>query len=83
MTSNRSRRAIWTIPASLAVVTLFGLLAALVGEGGIWWPLSWALLAVPCVCSGVYLMRGLLPPHEGDPGHALRPSCGKPPGEGC
>lgn len=56
-----SRRTLWTVPASLAVVTLFGLLAALIGEGGIWWALSWATLTVPCVCSFYYLVRGLLP----------------------
>ncbi|WP_061029471.1 hypothetical protein [Bradyrhizobium sp. CCH5-F6] len=51
----------WTIPALLALVTLFGLLAALIGEGGIWWPLSWATLTVPCACSVYYLVRGLTP----------------------
>ncbi|MHB0770524.1 hypothetical protein [Bradyrhizobium sp. 5.13L] len=51
----------WMIPALLALVTLFGLLAALIGEGGIWWPLSWATLTVPCVCSVYYLVRGLMP----------------------
>jgi hypothetical protein len=83
MTSNRSPRAIWTIPALLAVVTLVGLVAALVGEGGVWWPLSWAMLAVPCACSVLYLVRGLLPPHDGAAGHALRAPCAKPPSEGC
>lgn len=59
-----SGRTLWTIPALLALVTLFGLLAALIGEGGIWWALSWAALAVPCVCSGYYLIRGLMPPQQ-------------------
>lgn len=54
----------WTIPALLALVMLFGLLAALIGEGGIWWPLSWATLTVPCVCSVYYLVRGLTPPRQ-------------------
>ena len=63
MSTGRTRQAPWAIPALLALVTLFGLLAALVGEGGIWWPLSWVTLAVPCMCSGYYLVRGLLP-HE-------------------
>lgn len=64
MSISRTRRAPWAIPALLALVTLFGLLAALVGEGGIWWPLSWVTLAVPCVCSGCYLVRGLRPPEQ-------------------
>lgn len=37
----------WLWPIVLAVVTIFGLLAALIGEGGIWWALSWLMLAVP------------------------------------
>ncbi|MGT2437432.1 hypothetical protein ACU4GH_18180 [Bradyrhizobium betae] len=64
MTSHRTNRALWTIPALLALLTLFGLPAALVGEGGIWWLLSWGTLAVPCVCSFYYLVRGLLPPRQ-------------------
>lgn len=58
-------RALWTIPALLALVTLFGLLAALIGEGGIWWALSWATLAIPCVFSLYYFVRGLMPPRQG------------------
>lgn len=37
----------WRWPIALAAVTLFGLLSALLGEGGIWWWLSWAALAAP------------------------------------
>jgi hypothetical protein len=59
-----SRRTLWMIPALLALVTLLGLLAALIGEGGIWWPLSWATLTVPCVCSLYCLVRGLVPPRQ-------------------
>jgi hypothetical protein len=59
-----SGRALWTIPALLALVTLVGLLAALIGEGGVWWALSWATLAVPCALSFYYLVRGLLPARQ-------------------
>ena len=34
--------AIWRWPLVLAGLTLFGLLSALLGEGGVWWVLSWA-----------------------------------------
>ncbi|MFI4980961.1 MAG: hypothetical protein ACHQIO_11470 [Nevskiales bacterium] len=34
------------MPLLLAVLTLFGLLAALLGEGW-WWPLSWIALGSP------------------------------------
>ncbi|WP_398472496.1 hypothetical protein [Tardiphaga sp.] len=37
----------WLWPIVLAVATVFGLLAALVGENGIWWALSWMMLATP------------------------------------
>ncbi|MFT3968261.1 MAG: hypothetical protein QM690_20510 [Sphingobium sp.] len=37
----------WGWPIALAVLTVFGLLSALLGEGGIWWWLSWATLAAP------------------------------------
>jgi hypothetical protein len=45
----------WLWPIVLAMVTVFGLLAALVGEGGIWWALSWLLLAVPLLVVVYYL----------------------------
>ncbi|ABQ38927.1 MAG: hypothetical protein EKK32_23600 [Bradyrhizobiaceae bacterium] len=59
MTGASSRRVNWTIPALLALTTLAGLTSALVGEGGAWWMLSWGLLAVPCLCSILCLLRGL------------------------
>jgi len=38
---------VWRWPITLAALTLFGLLSALLGEGGVWWALSWTALAVP------------------------------------
>jgi hypothetical protein len=38
---------IWTVPLILAALTLFGLLAALLGQHGIWWVLSWIALTIP------------------------------------
>jgi hypothetical protein len=46
----------------LAVMTLFGLLSALLGQGGIWWILSWIALAAPVLtvlCCGVRATRRL------------------------
>ncbi|WP_213774030.1 hypothetical protein [Bradyrhizobium sp. dw_78] len=40
---------VWRWPMVLAVLTVFGLLSALLGQGGIWWALSWAALASPLV----------------------------------
>jgi len=39
----------WSWPIVLALVTMIGLLSALLGESGIFWWLSWALLALPLV----------------------------------
>jgi hypothetical protein len=44
--SHRSIR-IWRWPAALAILTVFGLMSALLGQGGIWWTLSWLALATP------------------------------------
>lgn len=38
---------IWRWPTVIAVLSIFGLLSALLGQGGIWWPLSWIALSIP------------------------------------
>jgi hypothetical protein len=43
----RSVGRVWRWPAVLAMLTVFGLLSALIGQGGIWWALSWVALATP------------------------------------
>jgi hypothetical protein len=58
MTVTRSTARQWIGPVVLAVITVAGLLSALIGEGGIWWMVSWVALAVPCVCGVFYLIRG-------------------------
>lgn len=45
MTSAFTRQ--WGWPIGLAMLTLLGLLSALIGEGGLWWDLSWIALAAP------------------------------------
>ena len=39
--------AVWRWPLALAAATLFGLVSALLGEGGVWWVLSWVALSMP------------------------------------
>ena len=39
--------AVWRWPLALSVLTLVGLVSALLGEGGVWWGLSWIALAIP------------------------------------
>jgi len=45
----RTRVEIWRWPTVLGGLTIAGLFAALLGQRGIWLPLSWALLAIPLV----------------------------------
>ena len=40
---------IWGWPSLLAILTLFGLLAALLGQEGVWLWLSWSTLTMPLV----------------------------------
>jgi len=51
---SRSRfRAIWGMPLVLAVLTVFGLLAALIGTGAWHW-VAWLALTVPLVVAARY-----------------------------
>jgi hypothetical protein len=49
---------IWRWPILLAVLTLAGLVSALLGEGGIWWAFCWAALAIPLAVIAACLLRG-------------------------
>jgi hypothetical protein len=48
---------IWRWPIVLALLTAFGLLSALLGQGGIWWILSWITLIIPLVVIAVSVVR--------------------------
>ncbi len=48
---------VWRWPAVLAALTVLGLLSALLGEGGLWWALSWTALAVPLVVIVLCVVR--------------------------
>ena len=55
----------WRWPILLAVVTLVGLLSALLGEGGVWWWLSWAALSTPLLVIARYWpLRRLFEPRK-------------------
>ncbi len=51
----QSLRRIFRIPALLAVVTAFGLVAALLGDG-VWDGASWFALAIPLVVTGYCML---------------------------
>jgi len=57
----------WGWPIGLAILTVFGLLSALLGEGGVWWWLSWAALGVPLL---VIARHALFPVRQEGPRHA-------------
>lgn len=57
MTGRRSFALIWRWPALLAVLSVFGLLAALIGQTGIWLPLSWSALTIPLAVAAVCIVR--------------------------
>jgi hypothetical protein len=51
---------IWKFPVLLGALTLFGLLAALIGAGGGWHILAWITLIIPlgvCARYGVFYRR--------------------------
>jgi hypothetical protein len=50
----------WRWPLVLAGLTLFGMLSALLGEGGAWWVLSWIALAAPLPTILFFGARALL-----------------------
>ncbi|RTL52872.1 MAG: hypothetical protein EKK40_06900 [Bradyrhizobiaceae bacterium] len=66
MTARRSFNMIWRWPAALAALVMFGLLSALLGQGGIWWPLSWIALAVPLAVIAVCIWRSYRVPEIGE-----------------
>ncbi|MBW7969246.1 hypothetical protein [Bradyrhizobium sp. BR 10289] len=55
--TNRSPSLIWRWPALLACFSILGLLSALLGQTGLWLPLSWIALAVPLVVAAVCIVR--------------------------
>ena len=48
---------IWGWPMTFAALSIFGLLSALLGQGGLWWGLSWITLAAPLVAVVWFVMR--------------------------
>lgn len=46
-----TRLRVWTWPIVMAVLTLFGLLASLLGAEGPWWWASWIALSIPLLAA--------------------------------
>lgn len=56
-TTRRTVFQIWRWPALLAALTVFGLLSALIGQGGLWWAAAWTALAMPLIVIGLCICR--------------------------
>ena len=54
--SGEGMSGVWRIPAALAVLSVIGLAAAILGDG-LWDWLCWATLSVPLAASAVKLWR--------------------------
>jgi hypothetical protein len=48
---------LWKWPLVLAALTVFGLLAALLGQDAVWWVASWATLAAPLAVIVLCILR--------------------------
>ncbi|AHI24663.1 hypothetical protein BGC31_05655 [Komagataeibacter xylinus] len=48
---------VWPWPIALGLLTIFGLLSALLGQHGIWLVLSWAALSIPLIVTVAYVLR--------------------------
>ncbi|ARW11612.1 hypothetical protein [Acetobacter ascendens] len=56
-TTPRPSVPVWPWPIALGLLTIFGLLSALLGQHGIWLGLSWAALSIPLIVTVVCLIR--------------------------
>ncbi|MFE8874112.1 hypothetical protein ACE4RV_13300 [Acetobacter persici] len=48
---------VWPWPIALGLLTIFGLLSALLGQHGVWLALSWAALSIPFIVTVICLIR--------------------------
>ena len=53
----RARPGQWRWPIVLGVLTLAGLVVALLGEGGAYWAAAWIALSIPLALAGWHMWR--------------------------
>lgn len=61
----KSFKKVWGAPLVLAIITLFGLLAALLGTG-VWYGLSWLSMIIPLfiICLKIWWQKIPSPKHK-------------------
>lgn len=57
VSASRPSVAVWPWPIALGLLTIFGLLSALLGQHGVWLALSWATLSIPLIVTVICLIR--------------------------
>ncbi len=57
VSTSRHPVAVWPWPITLGLLTIFGLLSALLGQHGVWLALSWAALSIPLIVTVICLIR--------------------------
>lgn len=57
VSTSRHPVAVWPWPIALGLLTIFGLLSALLGQHGVWLALSWAALSIPLIVTVICLIR--------------------------
>ncbi|MFT8897781.1 MAG: hypothetical protein ABF968_12605 [Acetobacter sp.] len=57
VSASRPSVAVWPWPIALGLLTIFGLLSALLGQQGVWLALSWAALSIPLIVTVICLIR--------------------------
>ncbi|MDN3276277.1 hypothetical protein QWJ07_18580 [Frankia sp. RB7] len=57
MTGRHSMARIWLWPSLFAILSVFGLFSALLGQTGLWLPLSWIALSAPLVAAAICIAR--------------------------
>ncbi|GBR02265.1 hypothetical protein GLI01_28800 [Gluconacetobacter liquefaciens] len=64
LSGRRPSVAVWPWPIALGLLTVFGLLSALLGQHGIWLALSWAVLSLPLIVTVICLVRAWSRPSD-------------------
>jgi len=54
---DKSLASIFGIPLIIAVLSIFGLISALLGQGGVWYWLSWLTLSLPIILILIFALR--------------------------